>query len=204
MYKIVGTPTSRSVRVAWALEEIGQPYQWVIAKPRSEEITTFNPSGKIPALVDGDDCIIDSVAIMTYLADKHGQLTYPAGSIERAQQDSFTQFACDEIDGTLWTTAKHKFVLPEDKRIASIKETTAFEWQRACTTLETRLGGNTYVMGEKMTVPDIILGHCGGWAKNAGFDWKDGPVSDYFERMQASPSLAKAREKGTLALEANA
>ena len=44
-------------------------------------------------VIGGDDHIIDSVAICQYLADKHKQLTFPAGTIARAHQDSFTMFA---------------------------------------------------------------------------------------------------------------
>ena len=40
----------------------------------------------------------DIVAICQFLADKHGKLTYPAGSLARAKQDSFTQFAMDDVE----------------------------------------------------------------------------------------------------------
>ena len=72
MYTVIGHPQSRALRVIWALEELGQPYELVKAMPRSEEILKYNPLGKIPALIDGEDVLTDSVAIMTYLADKHG------------------------------------------------------------------------------------------------------------------------------------
>jgi len=90
MYKLIGTPVARPFRVLWALEELGLDYEVVPAPPRSDEALQYNPSGKVPVLVEDDDIVIDSVAIVQYLADKHGNLTYPAGTIERAKQDSFT------------------------------------------------------------------------------------------------------------------
>lgn len=196
MYKVVGHPRSRTLRVLWALEELGQDWELLLAKPQDENARAYNVSGKVPSMEVDGQVINDSVAIMTYLADTHGALTYPAGSQERARQDSFTQFACDEVDQPLWTAAKHRFALPKEVRVPQVKETARFEWDRACAILGKRMGERPFVMGDRMTVPDIVLGHCAGWANNAGFDWPEGAVGAYFERMQAHPSLASAREKG--------
>ena len=202
MYKVIGHPNSRTVRVLWALEELGQEWELLPAKPQSEDARAHNPSGKVPSLETEGQVITDSVAIVTYLADAHGALTYPAGSLDRARQDSMTQFACDEIDQPLWTAAKHRFALPEEVRVPDVKEAARFEWNRACGILAERLEG-PFVMGDRMTIPDIILGHCAGWANNAGFDWPEGTVGAYFEKMQAHPSLASAREKGKAMLPAD-
>ncbi|MEO0863627.1 MAG: glutathione S-transferase N-terminal domain-containing protein, partial [Pseudomonadota bacterium] len=85
MYHVIGTAKSRAFRVMWMLGELGQDYEVTPAMPRSEEIMAHNPLGKVPALKDGDDVLTDSVAIITYLADKHGALTAPAGTIARAR-----------------------------------------------------------------------------------------------------------------------
>ena len=61
--------------------------------PHSEQVLARNPSGKIPVLVDGGTTVTDSTAIMTYLADRHGRLTFPAGTVERARQDGYTGLA---------------------------------------------------------------------------------------------------------------
>ena len=196
MYQVFGTIRSRTLRVLWMLEELGQPYEFVQTQPRASDLMPKNPGGKVPVLVEGDHTIIDSVAIITYLADKHGQLTHHAGTPERAKQDSFTQFACDELDGSLWTAAKHTFVLPEDKRLPDIKPVARWEWTRACETLEIRLGENTFVTGETFTVPDLLIGHCAGWALAAKFDWPDGSVGNYFQRLLDRPARARALKAG--------
>ena len=195
MYKVIGHPRSRTMRVLWMLEELGQPYEILSIRPGSSEAMAHNPSGKVPAPIVEGHTIIDSVAIMQFLADRHGQLTYPAGSIERAQQDSFTQFACDEVDGPLWTAAKHSFALPEELRVSTIKPTAKAEFARAMAVLEVRLGDKEFVMGNAITLPDILLGHCAGWAESAKFDLPQGPVADYFTRLRARPALRRAMEK---------
>ena len=114
MYKVIGTIKSRGFRVMWMLEEMGIDYEYVPCPPRSEIARKYNALGKIPALVDGDEVLTDSVALMTYLGDKHGQLTAPAGTPARAQQDALTLWLIDEFDAVLWTYAKNAFVFPEE------------------------------------------------------------------------------------------
>lgn len=188
MYKVIGSKKSRAFRVLWALEDMGLDYEFIAASPRSEEVRAINPSGKIPAFLDGDDVLLDSVAIIQYLADKHGKLTHPAGTIERARQDSFMQFACDEMDSVLWTAARNTFVLPEEKRVPAVKPTLKWEFERSMRTLSERLGDNKYLTGEKLTVADLVAAHCGVWAKNAGFTHDQENVSAYVDRLVARES----------------
>lgn len=194
MYKLIGTPVARPFRVLWALEELGLDYEVVPAPPRSDEALQYNPSGKVPVLVEDDDIVIDSVAIVQYLADKHGNLTYPAGTIERAKQDSFTQFACDDIDGILWTMAKHSFVLPEEIRAQGVRQACEYDFARSMSALDARLGNNEYVMGDRFTIPDLIIGHCAGWADNAKFEIPKGNVSDYIKRLRDRPAYQRSDE----------
>lgn len=194
MYTLIGSPKTRVFRVLWCLEELGLDYELEPAPPHSPAITAINPSGKVPALKDGDDVIIDSVAICQYLADKHGRLTHAAGTIARAQQDSWTQFTVDDVESPLWTNAKHSFVLPEDKRVPAVKPTCEYEFDRAMGVLGERLGSQTYVTGEVFTVPDLLLGHCGGWAVNSGWTLPEGTVADYIARVRSRPAFNRAME----------
>ena len=131
MYTVIGSLKTRAIRVAWMLEELGQPYTIEAIRPRDPAVAALNPSGKVPVLKDGANVLLDSTAICQYLADKHGALTFPAGTIERAHQDSFTQFALDELDATLWVAAKHTFVLPAELRVEAVKAACKFDFERA-------------------------------------------------------------------------
>ena len=97
-------------------------------RAQSAEAQLANVSGKVPSLEVNGVNIADSTAIITYLADKYNQLTFPAGTIERAQQDSFTQFILDELDSILWTAARHSFVLPKEMRVSELKDTLHWEF----------------------------------------------------------------------------
>ncbi len=200
MLKVVGSVRSRALRVIWALEELGLDYELIDAAPRSEAALRYNPDGKIPCLVvaeaGAETVVTDSVAIVQYLADAHGAITHPAGTLARAQQDAMTQFACDELDGPLWLAARHSFVLPEANRVPAIKPAARAEFARAIGTLETRLGAREFVTGGTFTVPDLIIGHCAGWAVAAKFDLPAGTVGDYVARLRARPALARAMAAG--------
>ena len=188
MYKAVGTVRSRTFRVLWMLEELGVPYDHIAEGPRSETVRKLNPLGKVPVLIEGEEVIPDSVAIITYLADKHGQFTAPAGTLARAHQDAMTQFLCDEFDACLWSAARHSFILPEELRVPAIKEALRWEFARSQKELVRRMGDAPFVMGEAFTIADIMATHCGTWARNAKFEISEPKYEDYINRMTARPA----------------
>ena len=192
MYTVVGSVKTRAFRVVWLLEELAQPYEHIAAAPGSAEILAHNPAGKVPALIVDGSVLTDSVAIMTYLADRHGQFTYPAGTLDRARQDSFTNFVLDEFESLLWTATRHSFILPQDRRLPEIKPTLHWEFSRSTQTLLDRLGDNPFLMGAQMTVPDLVLAHCLSWASSAKFPQAAPRLADYLAQMQARPAYIRA------------
>ncbi|MBB5516935.1 glutathione S-transferase [Rubricella aquisinus] len=194
-YTLIGHPQSRAMRAMWMLEEAGQSYDLIPAKPASDEAKAHNPSGKVPALKVDGQLITDSVAIVQFLADRHGVGTAKAGTVARGQQDALTQFVVEEIDGALWTASKHKFVLPEALRVPQVKETARVEFDRAIARLSAYLGEQDYLMGDAFCVPDLIASHCLGWARAAKFDVTDERVVAYGKRCRARPAFRRALER---------
>ena len=67
----------RGFRVVWLLEEMGLPYRLrpvdlLAGAENDPEFLAINPAGFIPALVDGDATMVESIAIMEYLMARHG------------------------------------------------------------------------------------------------------------------------------------
>ncbi len=191
MYEVIGTTSSRAFRVVWLLEELGVEYTYTPEKPRSELVSALNPSGKIPVLREGELIIPDSSAIITYLADKHGAMTFAAGTPQRAQQDSLTHLVLDELDAVLWTAARHSFILPEEKRVPEIKSPLKWEYERNVARLSDLLQG-PYLMGEQMTIADIIATHCLNWAFLAKFPAAPENLTAYTKAMRARPAYKRA------------
>ncbi len=190
MYTVIGKQLTRCYRVLWALEELGQEYDLNPALPQSPDVLALNPSGKVPILVENGEAITDSTAIITYLADKHGQLTAPAGTLARAKQDAVTHMLLDELDAVLWTAARHSFILPEDKRVPEVKDSLKWEFARSLNRLEARMQG-PYLMGEDFTIADIICTHCLNWAYSAKFPLENKALLEYSKRMRSRPAFQK-------------
>ncbi len=195
MYTVIGTVGSRTARVLWMLEELGQPYEHIAAPPRSEGVREFNPAGKVPVLIADGTPITDSTAIIQFLTDRHGALTHPAGTLDRARQDSLTQFLLDEFDAALWVAARHSFILPETLRMPAIKSSLHWEFERSQKVLVERMAEGPFLMGATMTVPDIILGHCGRWAVAARFPITEPRLTDYLARSQSRPAFVRAMSR---------
>ena len=191
MYTVYGSPASRAIRVIWTLEELGEDYDLVPEPPRSDAILALNPTGKIPLLRDGELLVTDSVAIITYLADKHGKLTHPAGTAARARQDATMNYVVAELDAALWTYTKHSFVLPEERRVPAIKATAAFEFEQAMTYLERLRGDGPFLAGEMFTIADIVLSHCAGWGLSRKFPLPGGEFGDYLKSLRKRPAMMK-------------
>jgi glutathione S-transferase len=191
MYTVIGKTQTRAFRVLWTLQELDQPYTHIDAAPQSDEARKWNPTGKIPALVDGDDILTDSVAIMTYLADKHGGLTFAPGTIKRAQQDALIHSLNEEFDAILWSAAKHSRLLPENLRIQGIEDTLKWEFSRSVARLADRFEG-PFLMGETMTIADILAVHCLGWAFGAKFPVESEALVAYSKAMRQRPAFKAA------------
>ncbi|KAE9631041.1 glutathione S-transferase family protein [Parasedimentitalea maritima] len=192
MYKLYGTVRSRAFRVLWMLEELGEPYELIEAGPHHPEVLALNTSGKIPVLVDGDAVITDSTAMLTYLADKHGKLTSPAGTVDRAHQDALTHTLLDEFDSILWTAARHNMkYLPKEHQMPEIAASSKWEFERNLGRLADRFSG-PFLQGDSFTIADIVATHCLNWALVADFPVSDKTLRSYAKEMREREGFKRA------------
>lgn len=84
-------------------------------------------------------------------------------------------------------------MLPETQRQPAIKETLKWEFARASERLGARLGDGRFLMGEMLTIPDILLTHCLGWAITAKFGVTDANLSAYLDRNKSRDAYRRAR-----------
>lgn len=77
----------RDLRVRWALEEVGQPYEVRYLEQGSQKAPphrAIQPFGQVPTFEDGDVTLFESGAIVLHIADRHGKLL-PADPSARAR-----------------------------------------------------------------------------------------------------------------------
>jgi len=192
MIKLYGKTQSRTFRVLWMLEEMGQDYDHVDLLPHDPELCAIHPAGKVPVLVDGDVIVTDSTAILHYLADRYdARFTHPAGSARRAGQDSLVFLLLDEFDSCLWTAARHSFILPADYRVREVKRSLRWEFDRSVASLCSRVTLTPFLMGDRLTIPDFILMHCLLWSRTAKFPLTHPALLEYIRVMEARPAFRR-------------
>jgi glutathione S-transferase len=72
-----GRGLARDMRVRWALEEVGQPYDVRLlsfAEMKEPVHLALHPFGQIPTYEEGDLALFESGAIVLHLAERHGGL----------------------------------------------------------------------------------------------------------------------------------
>lgn len=83
-----GRGQARDMRVRWALEEVGQPYDVRLVSfeaMKQPAHLALHPFGQIPTYEDGDLALFESGAIVLYLAERHhGLLSDEANARSRA------------------------------------------------------------------------------------------------------------------------
>jgi glutathione S-transferase len=90
----------RDVRVRWALEEIGLPYENVLIGPaeqKSDEYRAIQPFGQVPALVEDDLTLSESGAIVHYLARRSEKLM-PKEPFAQARVTSWMFAALNSVE----------------------------------------------------------------------------------------------------------
>lgn len=202
MYQVYGMPRTRSTRVVWALEELEAEYEFHLVdlmkrEGQSPEFLKLNPFGKIPVLIDGDLVLTESAAICTYLGDKYPQsgLVPVSGTRERAIYDQWSYFVMTELEQPLWTIAKHRFSLPEEKRVPAILDVALWEFQRAAAVLADYLEGREYLVGAAFTMVDILAAHSLLWARAYKLPHNCERLDRYTQQISERAAFSRARER---------
>lgn len=196
--EIYGPASSRTRRALWAAEECGADY---VHKPlallQGEHLTpefrAINPNARVPAIRDGDLLLFESAAICRYIARKYpaaGLLPEP-GTRDEALVDQWSFWVCTELEQPLWSMGKHRFALPEAYRIEAMLETARWEWERAAPVLADALADREFLVGDRLTVADILAGHTLAWARAQKVPFGSDALDRYLDRLKARPAFQR-------------
>ncbi|GKX59585.1 glutathione S-transferase family protein [Leminorella grimontii] len=193
---IYAYPFSRSTRALWTAEELGLSYetQFIDVKNKSRIAPGHgspHPLTKVPALIDDDVRLFESVAICKYLAENYGDgRLYPAEKKRRAEVDMWLSYAVTDLEQPLWTMLKHGMLLPEAQRVPAIAPVARREFELAYQALPNTQSPT----GESFTLADIFISHVLSWAKGLGITLSE-PHEEYVSRCQNRPAFLKARQR---------
>ena len=107
---------------------------------------------------------------------------------------SWMIYAQSEFEEPKWNKLKHRFLLPDELR-AEVRPWLAHEFDKEVAALDAKLGDRPYALGDRFTAVDVILGHCGQWARSGKFEIASPKVAAYFERVLSRPALARANAR---------
>lgn len=183
----------RPIRVAWTLEELGEPYELTTMtreEGKGAEHLARHPLGRVPVLEDGEGPLFESAAICLHLADLHPEagLIPPLGSHERALVYQWSCFAPAELEPPLIEAAIQAQRDPE----RSAKARARFE--AGAGAVSAALEGKDYLVGERFTVADVLIGTTIGFTKRTG-DELPPDLEQYLERLTARPAYQRASER---------
>ena len=192
------TGTTRSARCRWTLLEAGIPFESVLRKGLigSDEVKSLHPLGKLPVILIDGKALFESSAVCTYIADHapEADLIAKPGSWARGEHDQWVSYALTEMEAWLWNTAVNSYVLPEAQRINSGFEQNAKMFRRSAFALNEYLSGKAYLLEDRFTVTDIIVGWTVNWGRRQGLlDGCDGLMA-YLERILGRPLCALAKD----------
>ncbi|HEY2344956.1 MAG TPA: glutathione S-transferase [Xanthomonadaceae bacterium] len=207
---------SRSQRVLWLLEELGQPYgiveyqrdpQTLLAPPALKKV---HPLGKSPVIVDGGTTVAESGAILEYLVDTCGKgsgLKPAEGTPERLRYTYWMHYAegsamAPLLLGLVFMRLPKApmpfFIKPVVKGLSDKVRSSyvAPQIKLHLDWMESELGKSAWFAGDAFTAADIQMSYPVEAANlRAGLDGRP-RLADWLARIHARPAYQRALEKG--------
>jgi len=199
MITIYHVPNSRSLRVVWLMEELGEDYRLeTMAIPLPEDFKRVNPLGCVPAIDDDGIVMFESLAILQYLTGRRipaslsittGPNPDPAAYAEHLQFLHFGEADLATPMGTIFRTR----ILSGERSNATIADQLALLERRLAFLDEHFADGREWVTGDKFTIADISIGYAFVLAEFTRLEITlPERVAAYRERLQARPAFRRA------------
>jgi glutathione S-transferase len=185
---------SRSFTPRWLLEELGVPYaiQNIDLRKQAQKSAAYlqiNPMGKVPALTDGGAVVTESPAICIYLADRYsyGELAPRIDDPTRGAYLRWMVFSTAVFEPALYLAE------PADPVAASGRG-----WgdrETVLGVLEQNLVANSYLLGERFSAADVMLGSLLSIALfNGRIPDPSRALVEYDQRLAYRPAYKRAAE----------
>ncbi len=189
--KLYYNPNSRAVISKWMLDECGADYEIVPIdfekrENKTPEFLKVNPTGKLPALVDGDSKIFEGAAICLYLGDKfpEANLAPRIGAPERGRYLSLMVYSTSQLEPAMGDAMLGGQTAPQ-------RGWTDFETAR--NVIEGELGAGRYLFGDWFTAADVMIGSMFIWRRLLGGKPDRPKLEAYVDRLLARPKAPKLR-----------
>jgi glutathione S-transferase len=192
--KIYGPVQSRAARVLWCARECGIEFEHLgtdtAALKADAEFARINPNAKVPAMVDGELMLFESMAINLYLAHKYGKTLWPQTIEDEARAYQWSFWGMTEVEKPLLTIVVDMFMTPPDKKNPKAVEEAKAAFQKPLRVLNEAIRGKPYLLGETFTIADLNLASIMAWAKLAKIDMAGfGDAANWLDRCLSRPAF---------------
>jgi glutathione S-transferase len=186
MLKLYYARPSLYARLAWlALLEKQLSFELIPVNLRGEQFEesflALNPFGHVPVLIDGDVCIIESMAILDYLEAKYPDPPLlPKDAIALAKVRMVQSVTLNEL-----LPAIVRLIIEEPN--SDERQYAHFRASNTLTFLDQMLGDQLYFAGEQLTVAEITSGTLVHRLPDLGVSLS-ASLNDWSDRLLARPS----------------
>ncbi len=188
-----GRGLARDMRVRWALEEVGQPYDVRLVpweKFKEEAHLARNPFGQIPTYEEGDLTLFESGAIVLHIAERFpGLLPSDANARARAIMWMFAALSTIEpsiVDADIVEYAERGKSW-QGERKAMVNERIRVRLSE----LSARLGDADWLDGD-FSAADILMVHVLRRLEGSGILEEYPSLAAYIARAEARPAYRRA------------
>lgn len=187
---------TRSARCRWLLQELNLPFYSKTRGDLAQDSIRIGdlPLSKLPVAVIDGMVIFESSAICTYLADRTEghSLGHAPGSWARGQHEQWVSFTLTQMEAFLWNNALNTFVLPKQDRLPQGFAQNQALFKQSAQVLEAALGSRKFLVEDRFSVTDIIVGWTVNWGARQGLLDQAPRLLAYLERLRARPACVLA------------
>ena len=166
MLKLHFCSNSRAQRVLWLLEELQLSYtlnkiKFHPSELKSDEHRKRHPLGRVPVLEDGDITLFESGAIIDYIIEKYGN-TELKPKVASNLFPSYLQWYhyCEGmVMPPMNAIVVHTLILPPERRDPEVLRQAKNLLTKSITPVNEILSKNKFLIGEKISGVDFMLGH---------------------------------------------
>jgi glutathione S-transferase len=149
----------RDLRVRWALEEAGLPYEQILIGPedqKSAEYRRLQPFGQVPVMHDGDFTLFESASIVMYIAEKSGTLL-PQDIGERARVLTWMFAALNSVEPHVSNLNQIDLFNANEDWAKQRRPAAEMTLRGRLESLSKALGDRPYLVGGAFSAADLLM-----------------------------------------------
>jgi glutathione S-transferase len=130
-----------------------------------DEYLRINPAGTVPAMLDGDLVLFESVAILMYLADRYpaAGLAPAPGTPEHALYDRWLAYILANLMGAYYRWYKVDDMIDGEDHRQALRSGAERHLSAIGRRIESELGDRDWLLADGPTMPDLLLGNVATW-----------------------------------------